>query len=396
MQCIVFIFFFFDGFRYGRSFHSDFSCGFINDIDGFIRLEPVRNVSSGQFHRQFQGFIRDFCLVECFISVSQTFQNKKRILRSRFSYFYRLKTPFKRSILFDIFFIFLQGCSTDAVKFSPCQSRFHNIGSIHGAFSCSGPNQSMQFINEQNPVAVLFDFFYDFFEPVFKFTSVLGPGYYGRHIQRNNMRILQNFRHIMINNPLCQPFCNSCFSHAGFPDQYRVIFISPGKNLDYTIDFILSSDHWIYFSQLCLLIQINGKICQFSQIFTSAFLAFFSHKAIKCSFQFFLGNAESLKELHGQTAAFTQNRQQEMFGSYIGTAELIGLLYSHFHNSFGTGCNIRLRIPKRRTPRILLQDFFHCLCCYAQCIQNFASRCIFFMSNPQQKMFCSDIFTAQF
>ena len=70
------------------------------------------------------------------------------------------------------------------MKFSPCQSRFDDIGNIHGAVSAI--HQHLQFIHEKNDPGTMFDSFNNIPQAFFQFTPVLGACYHITQFKREN------------------------------------------------------------------------------------------------------------------------------------------------------------------------------------------------------------------
>ena len=66
----------------------------------------------------------------------------------------RLKPSFQGCILFNIFSVFVKSGRPHASQGSPGKSWFEHVGSIHGSFGSSCPNQCMQFIYKQDDLAI--------------------------------------------------------------------------------------------------------------------------------------------------------------------------------------------------------------------------------------------------
>ena len=60
----------------------------------------------------------------CFVFIAQTFQNLNSFFFGRFTDCYRLKTPFKCGIFFNIFTVFIYRSSTDNLNFTTGKRRF--------------------------------------------------------------------------------------------------------------------------------------------------------------------------------------------------------------------------------------------------------------------------------
>src|SRR3546814_15505634 len=81
---------------------------------------------------------------------SHAVQNFNGFLRRCRFYHDFLKTPVKRAVLFNVLAVFIQGCSTDALNFTPCQRRLEHIRSIQRAGSAAGPDNGMDFVDRKS------------------------------------------------------------------------------------------------------------------------------------------------------------------------------------------------------------------------------------------------------
>ena len=385
----------FQRIRCRRRFHADLGGGFIDDIDGFIRLETIRDVTTGKFDSRFHCFIGDLCFMKGFVAITQTLQDLQRIFRCRFTDFDRLEATFQSSILFDILLIFFQSGRTDAAQLPACQSRFHDIGCIHGAFRRACSHQCMQFIDEKDPVFMFLHFINDFFQPFLKFASVLGTGDDGGHIERNHMAVLQDLRHIMRNDPLCKPFCDGCLAYARLTDEDRVVLISAGQDLDHTIDLRLTPDDRVDLALFGFFIEVDGKITHLSQLCTAFSISVFRNIGIEGFLQLLLCHAEMLQDLHRNAAAFPKNGKQQMLRADEGIAKIIGFLHRHFQHPFRPRRYIQLTTREEAALPLTGEQRLHRLYGHSERIQDLAAGRIFFVGNAQKQMLGPQIITAQ-
>ena len=77
-----------------------------------------------QFYRRLNGFIRDFSSMKSLIPIPNSLQNGNGVLYAGFADIHRLKAPFQRRILFNMLFIFRQGCRTDHLNLAASQGWF--------------------------------------------------------------------------------------------------------------------------------------------------------------------------------------------------------------------------------------------------------------------------------
>jgi hypothetical protein len=61
-----------------------------------------------------------------------------------------------------------------------------HVASIDRALGCTGANQRMQFVDEQDDVLVLRDLVHDRLETLLELAAILGPGNHGCHVKRQH------------------------------------------------------------------------------------------------------------------------------------------------------------------------------------------------------------------
>ena len=128
-------------------------------------------------------------------------------------------------------------------QFAPCQRWFEDVGGVHCAFSATGSNQRVDFVNkEDGTVRSILDFFDDCLQPLFKFPLVLGSSNQGTHVQAEQGHAVEVFRHIALDDAVSNSFGDGGFAHAGFADEERVVFGASAQDLKHASDFFIAPD----------------------------------------------------------------------------------------------------------------------------------------------------------
>ena len=105
-------------------------------------------------------------------------------------------------------------------------------------------------------------------------------------------------------------------AHAGFADQYRVVFRPPGKHLHHAADFFVAADHGIELATPRLLGQIAGIAFQ-RLVFGFRILVGHLLRATNRGQGFedrVVGGAAARQDFLGRVALALRNRQQQMLG----------------------------------------------------------------------------------
>ena len=135
-----------------------------------------------------------------------------------------LKAAFQGRVLFDVLSVFVQRRRADQMQLASREHRFQQIGGIHCPFGCSGSDDRVQFVDEEENLALRrLDLFQDGFEPFLKFTAKFGTGDKGTHIQGKKFFVFEAFGDIAFHDTNSQSFHDCSFSDSWFTDEHRII-----------------------------------------------------------------------------------------------------------------------------------------------------------------------------
>ena len=77
-------------------------------------------------------------------------EDRDRVLDRRLADIDRLEAAFESGVLLDVLAVFVQGRGADAMQFAARQSRLQHVGGVHRALRLPGPDEGVQFVDEQN------------------------------------------------------------------------------------------------------------------------------------------------------------------------------------------------------------------------------------------------------
>ena len=170
-------------------------------------------------------------------------ENRNRFLFARFVNLHGLETAFQCGILLDVLAVFLRGRRTDAVQFATGQFRLEHIAQVHGALGLACTHDGVDFIDEQQRVAVFFKRVEHGFQTFLEIAAVLCARHQGRQIECKQLLALQGVRHIAAIDSLGEAFDNGGLTHARFTDQARIVFRLTAQNQDDAADFFFTANH---------------------------------------------------------------------------------------------------------------------------------------------------------
>ena len=257
-----------------------------------------------------------------FVTLLQTAQNSDGIFHTWLANQYFLETAFECRIFFDVLTVFVQGGRADAVQFAACQGRFQHITRVHRAVGFTRADQSMDFVDENQGIAVVFrQIIQHAFQAFFKFAAVFCAGNQSRQIQNQKAFVAQGFGHFAIDNTLRQAFNNSGFTHTRLTNQHRVVFGAALQYLNRTADFVVTADNRVK-------LTVTGALSQVECVFFQSIALVFgirivhvlsSSYRIDCGIDVLFGRSGFFQNFAGSVILLHQS-QQEKFAGDIGIA----------------------------------------------------------------------------
>ena len=134
------------------------------------------------------------------------------------------------------------------------QGRLEHIARIHGAFGLAGAHHGVQFVNEDDGLALVFrQVFQNVFQTLFKLAPEFGPCQQRGHVQGQHAFAFERIGHFTRHDALGQAFDNRRLAHAGLANEHRVVFGTPLQHLDGAADFVVAADHWVELAGACAL-----------------------------------------------------------------------------------------------------------------------------------------------
>ena len=102
----------------------------------------------------------------------------------RFVYHHFLETTFKSLVFFEIFLVFVESGCSDRTQFAAGKCRFKDIGGIHRSFPLTGSDECVNLIYKEDDLSIaLRNLVHDGFQPLLKFTLILGSCHKGTHVE---------------------------------------------------------------------------------------------------------------------------------------------------------------------------------------------------------------------
>ena len=241
----------------------DHGAGFIHQVDGLIRQEPIGDIAVGQGGGGDQGVVADLDAVEDLVPLLQTAQDGDGVLNGRFIHLHRLEPAFQRGVLLDILAVLVQRRRTDAVQLAAGQHGFEQVARIHGTVGLACTDDGVQLINEEDDLALaLLHLVQNALQALLELAAVLCTGHQSAHVQAKHGAVFQVFGHIAAHDPFGQTLGDGRLTDARLTDQAGVVLRLTGQDADDVADLLIPPDDGV---QLLLAGQVYQILTVFLQ-----------------------------------------------------------------------------------------------------------------------------------
>ena len=213
---------------------------FIDQIDGLVRQETIRNVAIGLIDGGLDGRRVIAQHVKLFVALLDPVENSHGFLFRGRRNLDRLKPSFERSILLDGLAELSRRGGPDTLDLPPAQSRLQDVGGVQRALCRTGAHQGMQLIHEHDRIAILYKLLHDRLQPFLELAPVLGAGHDQRKVESQNSLVGQIAGHLVLDDSLRQTLDDSRLADSRLANQNRIVLGAPAENLDHPFDFIVS------------------------------------------------------------------------------------------------------------------------------------------------------------
>ena len=235
---------FVDRGRNALQLHRQPAGGFVHQVDRLVGQEAVGDVAMRQLGGCHQRRVLDLDAVVGLVARLQAAQDGDGVLHVGFADVHRLETTFQRRVLFDVLAVLVQRRGPDAAQFAAGQGRLQQVGGVGAAFGSSGPDDRVQFVDEQDHVpAGILDFAEHGLQPLLELAAEFRARDHGPHVQGDHAFVLQALRNVALHHALRQALGDGRLANARLADQHRVVLGAARQDLDHAADLSVAADH---------------------------------------------------------------------------------------------------------------------------------------------------------
>ena len=172
-------------------------------------------------------------------------------------------------------------------------------------------------------------------EPLLEFAAIFRAGDHRAEIERQQLLVLQAFRHVAIDDAQRQTLDDRGLADAGFADQHRIVLGAARQHLDGAADFLVAADHRIE-------LAVAGGLRQVARIFLQRVIGVFGRGRIRSAalaqrldggIEILRRDAGSFQNLAGLAVLFQRQREQQPLDGDETVAGLLAGLFGRVENA---------------------------------------------------------------
>ena len=178
------------------------------------------------------------------VTFAKTSQNRNGVLDVRFAHQHRLEAALEGCVLFDVLPVFVECRGADGVQLATRKHRLQHLRRVHCAFCGACTDHRVQFVDEENDLTLgVGDLLEDGLQPFLELAPILRPGHERSHVEREDLLVLEPFRHVAADDPLGKPFHDGSLADAGLADEHGIVLGATREHLDHAAHFLVTADH---------------------------------------------------------------------------------------------------------------------------------------------------------
>ena len=113
--------------------------GFIDQIDGLVGQEAIRDVAISEGCSCHKGVVGDLEAVVLLVTLAQATQDFDGVVDGRLANIHRLETALQGGIPFDVLAVLIEGGGTDALQLTAGEGRLEDVGGIDAPSAAPAP-----------------------------------------------------------------------------------------------------------------------------------------------------------------------------------------------------------------------------------------------------------------
>ena len=201
--------------------------------------------------------------MEGLVAVLEPVQDLDRLVDGRLANEHGLEAALERWVALDILAILVERRRADHVQLAARERRLQHVARVHRPLGGAGADERVQLVDKEDDVAlVLGDLVDHLLQPFLELTAVLRARDHAGEVELDDAPAGEGLRHLVVDDPLRDPFDDRGLADAGIADQRRVVLRAAREDLDRLLDLVGAADHRIELALSGILGQVATELVE--------------------------------------------------------------------------------------------------------------------------------------
>src|SRR5918994_1919559 len=215
--------------------------GLVDEVDRLVGEEAVRDVAVRQLGGRLERLVGDADAVVRLVAVAQALQDLDCVLRGGLVHADLLETALERGVALQVLAVLIERGGADRLELAAGEGRLQDAGRVDRALGGAGADEVVELVDEQDDVAALGDLLHHLLEALLELAAVLGARDERRQVERVDLLVLEQLRHVAVGDPLGEALHDSGLADARLAHQHRVVLRAAGEDLHDPLDLGLAT-----------------------------------------------------------------------------------------------------------------------------------------------------------
>ena len=205
----------------------------------------VGDVAVGEIGRRDERLVGDRDPVVLLVLVADALQDLDRVGERGLFDLDRLEATLECGVLLDVLAVLVERRGADGLELATGEHRLEDRGGIDRAFGCTGTDEGVDLVDEQQDVAAGLDLLEHLLEALLEVTAVPAAGNEGAEVERVELLVGQRVGDVVVDDLLCEALDDGRLADTGLADEHRVVLGATREDLHRPLELLRATDHRI-------------------------------------------------------------------------------------------------------------------------------------------------------
>ncbi len=196
------------------------------------------------------------------VAVAQALEDLDRLLLARLVDGDLLEAALECGVTLEVLAVLLERRRADRLQLAAGECRLQDRGGVDRALGGARAYEVVQLVDEQDDVAPLGDLLHHLLQSLLELAAVLGARDEGGQIERVDLLVLEQLRHVGVGDPLCESLDDGGLADAGLADEHRIVLGAAAEDLHDPLDLRLAAHDRVELALGCELGEVAPELVE--------------------------------------------------------------------------------------------------------------------------------------